>query len=845
MTSAVRHPPAPRVASAGGRATGVAAAVVLATTTAEGGGPSAAQRFQGTSLLSRLLDQLTGLALPAVHVVTRPGFEAVLRPIADAAGAELHVAPDAGADLRRVATVAGAVSGGVVVLQGDLITQREALAGLLADPRIATGALVTGGKSGRPFAFKLRARRGRIVSAGSAYHNVHRPNSAFLGVIKVDAADRDTLVEIADRLAVPAAAPPAEWRAELELKRGTWRLAWHRVLERRAARVAAGLDEEGEDDERDERDAVRSMELDLAGDAGSDAEHEGDGADHRGPDDVELDPEGAAELERRVAAAGEDVVALLLVGLVRSDVVVRISNLRRLYWSRPLSAAAVERSTERIDAFDEDKALRTSAVKASDGFFTTYFVSPYSQYIARWCAKRGFTPNQITVVSLFVGLLAALAFATGERWGLITGAVLLQAAFTLDCVDGQTARYTRTFSKLGAWLDSVFDRSKEYLVFAGLAAGAAAQGDPVWHLACAALALQTARHAIDFSYPAIKQTADAAMDFPPLEQPWDGFGSGLPYWARTPKERAAADAQAARPAADAPAGAVLRAKRFWRRAGKNRRVVWAKKIMMFPIGERFAAISLAAALFDARIVFYVLLVWGGWASTYVVLGRALRSLRTAGSSAAVPESEGAQRLRAYRDDGPIGTAIARVLGPLLPLPGWLLTLVGVLPVFATALIAGADASRPLALVVCAWFVVLAGAASARGETDALRWLVPPLLRAGEFAAIAWVSARADADADPATFALLCAIAFHHYDVVYRLRQRGEVPPRWLTAVGGGWEGRLIVVVALLALLPTDVSPAAIWILAAGLGVMYVTEAVRGWIAYGRRAGTVYDEEDEG
>ena len=84
---------------------------------------------------------------------------------------------------------------------------------------------------------------------------------------------------------------------------------------------------------------------------------------------------------------------------------------------------------------------------------------------------------------------------------------MLQAAFTFDCVDGQLARYTRTFTKLGAWLDSIFDRTKEYLVFAGLAIGASRAGDDVWLLAGAALTLQTARHAIDFSYPATLQQA--------------------------------------------------------------------------------------------------------------------------------------------------------------------------------------------------------------------------------------------------------------------------------------------------------------------------------------------------
>src|SRR5205085_1385778 len=121
---------------------------------------------------------------------------------------------------------------------------------------------------------------------------------------------------------------------------------------------------------------------------------------------------------------------------------------------------------------NEERARLEASVKASDGFFTTFFVSPYSKYIARWAARRGLTPNQVTLTSAAVGALAAAAFATGHRPGLVVGAILLQAAFTLDCVDGQLARYTRAFSRFGAWLDSIFDRTKEYLVYAGLAIGA-------------------------------------------------------------------------------------------------------------------------------------------------------------------------------------------------------------------------------------------------------------------------------------------------------------------------------------------------------------------------------------
>ena len=169
-----------------------------------------------------------------------------------------------------------------------------------------------------------------------------------------------------------------------------------------------------------------------------------------------------------------------------------------------------------IQDYDEDKVLLDSAVKGSDGFFTTFFVSTWSRYVARWAARVGLTPNQVTFIALCIGLLGATAFATGERAGYIAGAVLVYLSFVADCVDGQLARYTRTFSKFGAWLDSVFDRSKEYAAFAGLAIGA---GSPeVWALAAATLTLQTLRHSFDFSYGATDRQNIADTPHPPIAQ---------------------------------------------------------------------------------------------------------------------------------------------------------------------------------------------------------------------------------------------------------------------------------------------------------------------------------------
>ncbi|MDX6666260.1 MAG: hypothetical protein QOG68_2466 [Solirubrobacteraceae bacterium] len=444
-----------------------------------------------TTVAQRLAAQLRELGVEGIHVVARGAIDRQLAAIADLA--------------RRA-------PGAVVVVSGDVVTQGEALAGLLADPRIGTGVLSSRAPAG-PLAFGLRSDRGRVVAAASPFHTVGAPTEWSLGALKVTAADAPELAAAADRLAALAG------------------VGW-----------------------------------------------------------------------------GDDAAALLLVALVRAGVHIGQSDVRELFWARPQSAEEIDRAREDITGHDEEQVLLDSSVKAIDGFFTTFFVSPYSKHIARWAARRGLTPNQVTTASLLLGALAAAGFATGERWGLVAGAVLLQIAFTTDCVDGQLARFTRTFTPLGAWLDSTFDRLKEYLVFAGLGIGAAHAGDPVWALAGAALAFQTVRHAFDFSFAAAEHQAMDTAPQRPLEDPSDG----------TAERRV----DASRPR-ESPAAGVLRS---WRRIDRAPGAIWVKRMIVFPIGERFAVISVTAALWDARTTFVVVLAWGGAGFLYGTAGRVLRAL---------------------------------------------------------------------------------------------------------------------------------------------------------------------------------------------------------------------------
>ena len=156
-----------------------------------------------------------------------------------------------------------------------------------------------------------------------------------------------------------------------------------------------------------------------------------------------------------------------------------------------------------VDAVDEDALRLRRASRSDDGFLSTFLVRPLSRRLTRHAVRRGLTPASITGVSLTLGLASAAAYTGGGRGWLLLGSVLLLCSLVVDCVDGEVARYTRTFSPLGGWLDVASDRIKEYAVYAGLVAGVArATGESLWGLALASLALLVVRHFVDFGFAA-------------------------------------------------------------------------------------------------------------------------------------------------------------------------------------------------------------------------------------------------------------------------------------------------------------------------------------------------------
>ncbi|WP_283139840.1 DUF5941 domain-containing protein [Rhizohabitans arisaemae] len=177
---------------------------------------------------------------------------------------------------------------------------------------------------------------------------------------------------------------------------------------------------------------------------------------------------------------------------------------------------------------------------------------------------------------------------------------------------------------------------------------------------------------------------------------------------------------------------------------------------------------------------------------------------------------------AYRDDGACARGLGRLtsgqLPPLLPaLVGGVVT--GVL------LFLGIAHERGFAVFAPAVVLLLTGPASSSRHDGRLDWLVPPILRLTEYGFVAAVG-FASGVSHGLIFILLGALVFHHYDVVYRVRQR-IYPPPWLGLYGLGWDGRMLVI-ALGALL--DLVPLTYFLLAVWLWGLFIWESVTSWLA---------------
>ena len=260
---------------------------------------------------------------------------------------------------------------------------------------------------------------------------------------------------------------------------------------------------------------------------------------------------------------------LTLVALVRAGIHVASAQIVFAPYIRSNDSELRSKVRSEIDSINEGRLRLKMANRGNDGFFSVFVLRKFSKLFT-WAAVRlKVTPNQVTLISFAIGLLSAYEFSRGDFWSIFIGALLLQLSIIVDCVDGELARYTRRFSQLGAWLDAITDRIKEYLVFFGLAYGAARDGRDLWIPAMAMMVFQAVRHLSDYNFARIDKVRSTDLPIIDVKLANDGF---VPI----------------------------------KKAKKSRLQYWAKKVIQFPIGERWLVISASAVIGGAAFTFTVM-----------------------------------------------------------------------------------------------------------------------------------------------------------------------------------------------------------------------------------------------
>ena len=142
-----------------------------------------------------------------------------------------------------------------------------------------------------------------------------------------------------------------------------------------------------------------------------------------------------------------------------------------------------------MDVSVAERRLLRSLVKDTDGFMARHVERPISLQIARRLAATAVTPNQMTMVSVAIGLFGAPFFLSALWPWQTIGALLFLAHSILDGCDGELARLRFQESRWGGVLDFWGDNVVHIVTFACMAAGWSLSAAASWPLLLGAAAI--------------------------------------------------------------------------------------------------------------------------------------------------------------------------------------------------------------------------------------------------------------------------------------------------------------------------------------------------------------------
>ncbi len=174
-----------------------------------------------------------------------------------------------------------------------------------------------------------------------------------------------------------------------------------------------------------------------------------------------------------------------------------------------------------------ERLLFRSLRKGQDGWTSRWLNRYVSLFISRWLVKTPFSPNQISVVILAIGLFGAYCAGRGTYWSLVIGSVLFQMQSVLDGCDGEVSRVTHRGSKAGEWFDTIGDDLTNYSFFAAAAFGIFRTTHHAVYLAAGAITIACGLLSSGLEYRYLVRIGSGDLLKYPLSQATTGPSRGI------------------------------------------------------------------------------------------------------------------------------------------------------------------------------------------------------------------------------------------------------------------------------------------------------------------------------
>jgi phosphatidylglycerophosphate synthase len=134
------------------------------------------------------------------------------------------------------------------------------------------------------------------------------------------------------------------------------------------------------------------------------------------------------------------------------------------------------------DIRSAERRLLRSLVKDTDGFMARHVERPISLQISRRLAGTAITPNQMSLISVAVGICGGPFFLSSRPLMQTIGALLFLAHSILDGCDGELARLKFQQSRWGGVLDFWGDNVVHMVIFGCMGVGWSLSAAAIWPL---------------------------------------------------------------------------------------------------------------------------------------------------------------------------------------------------------------------------------------------------------------------------------------------------------------------------------------------------------------------------